>query len=67
MVLANLTGGLLIATSSSLLALSRAGGRLILSGFLQEEEPAVLAAFDAAVESRDQEGEWVCVTLRLRT
>ena len=65
-VLANLTGGLLVAASSSLLALARPAGRLILSGFLEEEEAGVLAAYDADLESRDQEGEWVCVTLRRR-
>jgi ribosomal protein L11 methyltransferase len=45
-VLANLTGGLLIQAAGRLQDLTAASGRLILSGFLRHEEAAVLAAFE---------------------
>jgi ribosomal protein L11 methylase PrmA len=41
------------------------GGRLVLGGFLEEEERDVLAAFaTCAVEARTQEDEWMCAVLR---
>jgi ribosomal protein L11 methyltransferase len=64
-VLANLTGGLLISAAEQVRLLTGHGGRLILSGFEQHEEARVLAAYaDRAVEHRAQEDEWVCITLR---
>jgi ribosomal protein L11 methyltransferase len=64
-VLANLTGGLLISAAEQLRLLTGDGGRLILSGFAGHDEADVLSAFaDRAVEHRGQEDEWVCVTLR---
>lgn len=64
-VLANLTGGLLVNTASQLRDLTKPGGRLILSGFQRTEEPDVLGAFaPLTVEHRGVEEEWVCVTLR---
>lgn len=64
LVLANLTGGLLIAAAERLRKLTRAHGRLILSGFMTHEERDVLAAYGAfAVEDRGDEDGWVCVTL----
>lgn len=64
-VLANLTGGLLMAAATQLGRLTDDEGRLILSGFTDREEAEVVAAFPhRAVEHRAQEGEWVCVTLR---
>jgi ribosomal protein L11 methyltransferase len=64
-VLANLTGGLLVATAAPLRRLTKPGGRLILSGFLTSEESEVLHAFaPRAIEHRSEEEEWVCVTLR---
>ena len=61
-VVGNLTGALLISSAAALKALSH--GRLILSGFMEQEAPDVLAAFDGwTVERRAQEDEWVCVTL----
>jgi ribosomal protein L11 methyltransferase len=64
-VLANLTGALLVLTAPLLRQWVTASGRLILSGFLQHEEPEVLAAYDPLrVRERDQEGEWMCVTLQ---
>lgn len=63
-VLANLTGWLLVAASGSLRRLTADGGRLILSGFLVREERDVLAAYDGlCVEHRAEEEGWVCVTL----
>lgn len=64
LVLANLTGTLLASAADPLLALAAPGGRLILGGFLDVEEPEVLAAFPSCrIEQRSQEDEWVCVTL----
>jgi ribosomal protein L11 methyltransferase len=63
-VLANLTGGLLMAAAARLRALTAAHGRMILSGFMAHEERAVLAAFAGfSVEHRAEEDEWLCVTL----
>jgi ribosomal protein L11 methyltransferase len=64
-VLANLTGGLLVSGAAQLRLLRAEGGRLILSGFMTHEEQDVLAAFEGfTVEHRGQEEEWVCVTIR---
>jgi ribosomal protein L11 methyltransferase len=65
LVLANLTGALLIQTASRLQDLVAPRGPLILSGLMTEEEASVLAAFPALrVVDRAQEEEWVCVTLQ---
>jgi ribosomal protein L11 methyltransferase len=65
LVLANLTGALLVAAADRLRQLTDSGGRLILSGFLAREEREVLHAFSPlTVEHRAQEEEWLCVTLR---
>jgi ribosomal protein L11 methyltransferase len=64
-ILANLTGGLLIQSAERLRKLTNANGRLILGGFTADEEHDVLAAFGAfTVEHRSEEEEWVCVTLK---
>lgn len=64
-VLANLTGGLLVSAAEQLGLLTGDGGRLILSGLMEHEEPRVLAAFkERAIEHRAQEDEWVCLMLR---
>jgi ribosomal protein L11 methyltransferase len=64
-ILANLTGGLLIQSAERLRRLTNAHGRLVLSGFTTDEERDVLAAFGAfTVEHRGEEGGWVCVTLK---
>ena len=64
-VLANLTGGLLIQTAARLQEFAGRGGQLILSGFMQHEEQDVLDAF-STFETRDrtQEDDWVCLTLQ---
>jgi ribosomal protein L11 methyltransferase len=65
LVLANLTGALLVTAASQIKQLTDSGGRLILSGFLAREERDVIQAFaPLTVEQRGQEEEWVCVTLR---
>lgn len=64
-VLANLTGGLLVSAAARLRLLTGDDGRLILSGFAEHEEAGVLAAYeDRAVEHRAEEEGWLCVTLR---
>ena len=64
-ILANLTGGLLIQSAERLRKLTNAHGRLVLSGFTADEERDVLTAFAAfAVEHRGEEEGWVCVTLK---
>ena len=63
-VIANLTGGLLIAVADRLTSFAVAGGRLVLSGFMDQDEGDVIAAFaGCSVEHRAQEDEWVCTTL----
>ena len=66
-VLANLTGGLLIQAAGPLQDLAGPAGRLILSGFMHHEEAGVLDAFAPyAVAHRAEEEEWLCVTLQRR-
>jgi ribosomal protein L11 methyltransferase len=64
-IVANLTGGLLIQSAERLRKLTNAQGRLILSGFMADEERDVLGAFGAfVVEHRGEEEGWICVTLK---
>ncbi len=64
-VLANLTGGLLVSASARLHQLTAAGGRLILSGFLTHEDIEVIDAYSIMpIERRIEEAGWLCVTLR---
>lgn len=62
LLLANLTGGLLIRHAATIAARVAPGGRLVASGFQQDEVQAVTAAFStcglARVERADEE-EWV--------
>jgi ribosomal protein L11 methyltransferase len=63
-ILANLTGALLIASAERLRRLTNARGRLILSGFQTHEEPEVISAYAAFdVEHRGEEDGWICMTL----
>jgi ribosomal protein L11 methyltransferase len=65
MVLANLTGGLLMQSAGRLQDLTTPRGPMILSGFTREEEAAVMAAFPRLrMVDRGQEEEWVCLTLQ---
>jgi ribosomal protein L11 methyltransferase len=64
-VLANITGALLIATASRLMELANSFGYLILSGFQEHEERDITAAFEGAtVVERFEEDGWVAVVLR---
>jgi ribosomal protein L11 methyltransferase len=64
-VVANLTGGLLVASAARLTSFATPPGRLVLSGFMDHEEREVLGAFGTcAVETRAKEDEWICVVLR---
>jgi len=63
-VLANLTGTLLVQAASQLETLVAPHGRLILSGLMDHEEAAVTAAFRSLVVlDRTQEEEWRCLVL----
>ena len=63
-VLANLTGALLIDAAERLRRLVGAHGRMILSGFMTHEEAAVRAAYAAfSVEHRAEEDGWVGMML----
>jgi ribosomal protein L11 methyltransferase len=65
LVMANLTGALLEAAALPLQSLGKAGGYLVLSGLLEEEEATVLSAYaGCVVHNRSQEGEWLCVSLQ---
>jgi ribosomal protein L11 methyltransferase len=64
-VVANLTGGLLISTAPRLQSFATPGARLVLSGFMDHQERDVVSAFEGcALESRAREDEWVCAVLR---
>jgi ribosomal protein L11 methyltransferase len=64
-VIANLTGGLLISTALRLQDFVVRGGSLVLSGLMSVEEQDVLSAFPAwTVEHRSEEDEWLCLVLR---
>ena len=63
-VVANLTGGLLVGSAARLKSFVTPAGRLVLSGFMDHEEREVLAAFGThALDTRAQEDEWICVVL----
>jgi ribosomal protein L11 methyltransferase len=67
-VLANLTGGMLVSAAGAMVSLARPGGQLILSGFDQSEVTGVLHAFGGFVERvRLIEDHWVAALLRPRT
>jgi ribosomal protein L11 methyltransferase len=63
-VVANLTGGLLGQAAPRLMKLTKARGRVVISGFMSHEEREVVSAFGGfAVESREEEDGWLCATL----
>lgn len=65
LVLANLTGGMIMQSARRLENLAARRGPMILSGFQRHEEAAVVAAFpQMRVIDRGQEDEWVCLTLQ---
>jgi ribosomal protein L11 methyltransferase len=64
-VLANLTGSMLVKCADRLLASTRGGGTLVLSGVLSDEGDRVREAFStAALLQRTHEDEWVCLMLK---
>lgn len=64
-VVANLTGGLLVQAACRLRELAAPAGRLVLSGFMTHEADDVRAAYpDLAVESKADEEGWGCTMLR---
>ena len=64
-VIANLTGGLLISAARALQDLVARGGSLVLSGLMAVEETDVLAAFPTwTLEHRSEEDEWLCIVLK---
>jgi ribosomal protein L11 methyltransferase len=65
-IVANLTGVLLIRASAILHAAVKRPGTLIVSGLLDSEEEAVRRAFAVAQVRRRQEDEWVCLTIGVR-
>lgn len=66
-VLANLTGAMLIRSAREIAALAAPGGTLVISGFMAYERPGVEAALDAFdVTDRRQEDEWCAAVLRRR-
>lgn len=68
LVLANLTGALIVQSAGYLQDLTSPRGPLILSGFTSAEEASVVAAFPRLRPTdRGQEDEWVCLTLQRET
>jgi len=64
LLLANLTGALLVSSASMLARLVLPTGRLVLSGFSVDDTDEVVAAFrNRVVERRSSEEEWAAVTL----
>ena len=65
LVMANLTAADLVRSADLLRAAALAGGTLILSGILDSEEPEVREAFASTpLVDRQQEEEWICLTLK---
>lgn len=63
-VIANLTGGLLISAARTLQEFVARGGSLVLSGLMTAEEKDVLSAFPAwCIEHRSEEDEWLCLVI----
>ncbi|MGE3275668.1 MAG: 50S ribosomal protein L11 methyltransferase [Vicinamibacterales bacterium] len=64
LVLANLTGGLLVRAASDLVRAVRPGGHLVVSGFLEDEAEAVHAALGGTLVARYAEHGWIALVLR---
>lgn len=65
-VLANLTGALLETSAGTLAAIVQDGGYLVVSGFLETEEAAVVSALGQALtlQLSSHENEWLCASFR---
>ncbi len=62
LVLANIQAPILLAKRDELISLCAAGGRLVLSGLLQDDLTAIRAAYgDAGTLSLRSDGEWAAV------
>lgn len=65
LVLANLTGSILVRFAAELSSLALEGGYLILSGFAPEDLPIIYRAFARTARIHEQiDGEWAAVCLR---
>ena len=65
-VLANLTGAVLVRYAAQLRSLVIAGGYLVVSGFAPSDVAVIQAAFSgAALIETSIEGEWAALTFRL--
>jgi ribosomal protein L11 methyltransferase len=64
-VLANLTGHALEQSAAQLAELVEVGGYLVISGFLENEKTAVIAALEKflTLQKIDREDEWICGVL----
>lgn len=67
-VLANILAGVLIELAPALIAQVRPGGRLLLSGLLQEQQESVLAAYanDCDLEFIERRDQWCCALMQRR-
>ena len=64
-VVANLTGAVLVRYSTELRGLAVDGGYLVLSGFSPDDLPVILRAFaDLQGVAEETEGEWAAICLR---
>jgi len=64
-VLANLTGAVLVRYAEELRALAADGGYVVVSGFAPHDAAVVRAAFkDLQVIDESSEGDWTAMTLR---
>ena len=62
-IIANLTGALLVREARRMLEILRPGGRLIVSGLLADEREPVISAFrPAEILWESREDEWVAIT-----
>lgn len=66
LVLANLTGAVLVRYADELRGMARDGGSLVLSGFAPQDAVVIKTAFAGlAVIDEQVDGEWAALTLRL--
>ncbi|HEY1913511.1 MAG TPA: 50S ribosomal protein L11 methyltransferase [Vicinamibacterales bacterium] len=65
-VVANLTGALLVRSAAVLLAAVKPGGRLVVSGLQSHERDAVVASLAPAisVEREREDEDWVAITMK---
>jgi ribosomal protein L11 methyltransferase len=64
-VVANISATVLLFLGDELLRIAASEARLILTGFVESELPAIAQNFPAAVRRVFQSGEWSCVSLQL--